>query len=185
MAEEGNAEAAEGGGEEQKGGMGRWIVILVILLVFIGAEVGLAVFFVNKLTPEDPALKALKAEQDLDRKKREQMTSMGTTLEEPISVTVNIAGTQGERFLKAGVQLEYDAEYVLLGGAIAERLPKIKNIVIEVLSTRPLPELLTIEGKKKVRDAIVADINMILPQEIDGQEVGKIKQCFFNEFVIQ
>jgi flagellar protein FliL len=182
MADEKKAEKAE---EAKAGGMSRWIVIVVILIVFIGAEIGLALYFVNKLKPEDPAIKALKEEQELDRKKREQMTSMGSILEEPVAVTVNIAGTEGERFLKASVQLEWDPSYQNLPPVLMERMPKIKNTIIDVLSTRPMAELLTTEGKKKIRDAIVADVNRLIPDKVNDKEVGKIKNCFFNEFIIQ
>jgi len=188
MAENDENAKPQGNAEEpasKKGGLGRWLLILGILVVFLAIEIGLAVYFVNKLKPEDPALKALKEEQELDQRRKEQMTSMGVTLEEPIVVMVNIAGTNGERFLKAAVQLEYSSESTLLAPAIEERMPKVKNIIIDILSSRPMAELLSVEGKKNIRNAIVADVNMVLPDQIDDQEVGKIQRCFFEEFVIQ
>jgi len=163
----------------------KWAVIGVILLLFIGIEVGLAVFFVNKLKTEDTTVKALEQEQEQVAKEVQMQTEMGATLEAPIEVTVNIEGTNGERFLKAGVQLEYDASYELLGPELEARKVKIKNIVIDILSARPLSELMTVEGKKSIRDAIVNDVNASLPNEIEGKEVGKVRRSYFDSFIIQ
>jgi flagellar protein FliL len=178
------AEAAEVPKSSKKSLL-KWGLIGVILLVFVGIEVGLAVFFVSKLKPEDTTVKALEDEQAKDAQAAEQQTEMGATLEAPIEVTVNIAGTNGERFLKCGVQLEYDASYELLGAELAARKAKIKNIVLDILSARPLSELMTVEGKKAIRDAIVSDVNASLPNEIQGKELGKVRRSYFDSFIIQ
>jgi len=188
MAEEENKAKAEGEAApapKSKKNLVKWAVIGGILLLFIGLEVGLAVFFVGKLKPEDTTVKALEQEQSNDAKQAEQQTEMGATLEAPIEVTVNIEGTNGERFLKCGVQLEYDPSFELLGAELASRKPKIKNIILDILSARPLSELMTIEGKKAIRDAIVSDVNASLPSEIEGKEVGKVRRSYFDSFIIQ
>ena len=61
MAEE---EKKAGEGEAQaapaaKSHLIKWAVIGAVLLLFLGLEVGLAIFFVNKLKPEDETVKAL------------------------------------------------------------------------------------------------------------------------------
>ena len=44
---------------------------------------------------------------------------------------------------------------------------------------------MTVEGKKSIRDAIVADVNASLPTSVEGQEVGKVRRSFFDSFIIQ
>jgi flagellar FliL protein len=187
MADEKEEIDAEKAAEEKAGGgAGRWIAIIVILLVFIGAQVGLALMFKDMLTPEDPAVAALKEQQELDAAARQKMTAMGVTLEKPIDVMVNIHGTNGERFLKTSIQLEYNAEKAAtLAPLLMERMPKIKNQIIQVLSTRPMEELLTAEGKSNLLNTIVADVNSALPEKVDEQEVGKVERAFFDSFIIQ
>lgn len=164
----------------------KWAVIGAVLLLFLGLEVGLAIFFVNKLKPEDETVKALQTEQAEEAKNSQMQTEMGATLASPIEVTVNIDGTNGERFLKCGVQLEFDPSFETLGAELETRRPKIKNIIIDILSSKPLSELMTVEGKKAIRDAIVSDVNASLPNtDAEGKEMGKVRRSYFDSFIIQ
>ena len=184
--EEAKSEAPSGGKPFIK-----WIIMGVILLVFLGVEAGMAVYFVKKLKPVDKTIEAVQNAQEKEKAAEEQRTEMGMTLEKPIDVTVNIAGTNGERFLKSSVQLEWSASDKMLLEELNIRLPKIKNIIIDILSSKPLAELMTVEGKKAIRDAIVSDINATLPEEAidkaggEPKPLGKVQRAFFVEFVVQ
>ncbi len=183
---EGEASAAGG-----KKAITKWIILGVILLAFLGIEAGMAVFFVNKLKPVDHSLEDVKKAQEEKKEAEAKQTEMGATLEKPIDVTVNIAETNGERFLKAAVQLEWKASDAMLGEELNGRLPKIKNIIIDILSSKPLAELMTVEGKKAIREAIVSDVNAVLPAEIEDEKkgevipLGKVERAFFVEFIVQ
>lgn len=163
----------------------RFLILGGTLLFFLAAQTAVVWYFVQTLRPEDPAVVALRQQHEAEIEQKRQQTEMGTTLEAPIEVTVNIAGTEGERFLKAAVQLEFDPMYINLPVELNARLPKIRNIIIDILSSRPLAELMTVEGKMSIRNAIVADVNAILPDEVEGKEVGKIRRSFFDSFIIQ
>lgn len=180
-------EAAPSGGKKA---MTKWILMGGILVAFLGIEAGMAVFFVNKLKPKDHALEEVKQAQEKQKEAEAKQTEMGATLEKPIDVTVNIAETNGERFLKASVQLEWNAAEAMLGEELNGRLPKIKNIVIDILSSKPLSELMTVEGKKAIREAIVSDVNAILPEEVENEKgepvpLGRVERAFFVEFIVQ
>jgi flagellar FliL protein len=183
---EGEASAAGG-----KKAITKWIILGVILLAFLGIEAGMAVFFVNKLKPVDHSLEDVKKAQEEKKEAEAKQTEMGATLEKPIDVTVNIAETNGERFLKAAVQLEWKASDAMLGEELNGRLPKIKNIIIDILSSKPLAELMTVEGKKAIREAIVSDVNAVLPAEVEDEKkgevvpLGKVERAFFVEFIVQ
>lgn len=180
MAEENEEEKAEKGKDSAK-----WLIMGGILLVFVVLQVVLAVFFVNMLKPEDQHLKAMQEEQLKNQESIKRQTAMGQTLGAPIEITVNIAKTNGENYLKSSVQLEWPADDVLLGDEINARLPKIKNIIIDILSSHGMEELLTVEGKRSIRDMIVADVNAILPTEVNGKEIGFVSTAYFVEFIIQ
>ncbi|HSQ41137.1 MAG TPA: flagellar basal body-associated FliL family protein [Fibrobacteraceae bacterium] len=173
-----------------KGPMVKWILMGVILLAFVGIEAGMAIFFVNKLKPHDNTLEAVEKAQEEQKEAQAKQTEMGLTLEKPIDVTVNIAETNGERFLKAAVQLEWSSSDAMLGEELQARLPKIKNIIIDILSSKPLADLMTVEGKKAIRESIVADINAVLPTEVaeksgDAKPLGRVERAFFVEFIVQ
>ncbi len=175
---------AEGeGGEEVKsgGGIKRFLPIIILLIVFLGAQVGIAMWVAGKLQPEDPKLKALEEEKRLEENAKKEMTKMGQTLAAPIEVTVNIAETNGERFLVCGLNFEWDAlKYPLMEAELELRKPKIKDIIHDVLRTKSLVELQTKGGKKNITDAICVDVNMTFPEE-----VGELRSCLIDKFIIQ
>ena len=186
MADEDNApeEGAEGAAPEEApkgGGIKRLIPIIVLLLVFLGGQFAIGMWVVGKLQPEDPKLKALEEEKRLEEEAKKELTKMGMTLSEPIEVTVNIAETNGERFLVCGLNFEWDAlKYPMLQAELDLRKPKIKDIIYDVLRTKSLVELQAKEGKRNITDAVCADVNMTLPEEI-----GELRNCLIDKFIIQ
>jgi len=162
----------------------KWAIVGVILLLFIGIEVGIAVFFVGKLQQPD-LLDAQKQEEE--KKAAEQLkaqTEIGATLAAPIEVTVNISGEDG-RYIKCGVQLEYDPNHTQLGAELELRKARIKDIVLDIMSSKSMSELMTNDGKKAIRDQIVREVNEVLPQEVSGKPLGKIQRSYFDSFIIQ
>jgi len=171
-------------GATRKKSIIKWAIVGVILLLFIGMQIGMSIFFTSKLNPP-PAVNL----QDEEARKQEEFLKAqkeaGVTLAAPIEVTVNISGEDG-RFLKCGVQLEYNPTYLKLGEVLEARKVRMKDIVIDVLSSRSLSELMTNEGKQAVREQIVADINNILPETDDkGKPLGKVSRSYFDSFMIQ
>jgi flagellar basal body-associated protein FliL len=159
----------------------KWAIVGAILLLFIGIEVGIAVFFVKKL--KEPELVDTK-EQDEDAKKQASLR-VGATLAAPIEVTVNISGEEGA-YVKCGVQLEYDPIYTKLAAELDSRKVVIKNIIIDIMSSSPRSELMTNEGKKAIREQIVAEVNANLPElGPDGKPLGKVDRSYFDSFMMQ
>jgi flagellar FliL protein len=79
-------------------------------------------------------------------------------------------------FLRTTIQLEFAEPE--LPHSIESDTPKIKDSVIRILSGKSSSELLTSEGKEKVRGEIREGVNEIL----GGEEVT---QVYFTEFIIQ
>lgn len=163
----------------------KWAVISVILLLFIGIEVGMSVFFVEKLK-EPEAIDIEKQNEELEKENALKLqTSMGATLASPIEVTVNINGEDG-RYLKCGVQLEYDPSFETLGAELEVRRARIKDIIMEIMSEKPLSELMTNDGKRAIREQIVAEVNAILPKTTGKDtDFGKVTRSYFDSFIMQ
>jgi len=161
----------------------KWAIVGAILLLFLGIQVGMAVFFTSKLKPESEMKDDGKSDED---KKREELKAkeMGATLAAPIDITVNISGEEG-RYVKCKVQLEYDPKDVKLGTELENRKARIKDIIIDIMSSRPLSELVTNDGKQIIKEQIVKDINDMLPETMDGKPLGKIRRSYFDEFLLQ
>jgi len=170
-------------GATKKASIIKWAIVGAILLLFLGMQVGMSIFFTSKLNPPPVNIEDKEAKQQEEFLKAQK--EAGITLDAPIEVTVNINGEDG-RFLKCGVQLEYSPNYLKLGEMLEARKVRIKDIVIDVLSSRSLSELMTNEGKQAVREQIVTDINNILPENDEkGKPLGKVSRSYFDSFMIQ
>jgi flagellar basal body-associated protein FliL len=170
-------------------------------MVFWGAIAGLIVveivvmFFVIKLTqPKSPQDNAAAAAADSMKVAMQTQTEMGQTTK-PTDVVTNVAGTDGERFLKCSFVLEYqdpEAAKVKKGGGegkeaksktleeLERRMPKFKNMLIYLLSTKTLTELNEPNTKEMISKDFMRNINGSLPGD-----VGRVTDVLFEQFIIQ
>lgn len=89
---------------------------------------------------------------------------------------VNLASDAGKRYLKITIQLELARPG--MANEVTNRMPQIKDAVITVLSSKAADDLLTIEGKFRLKEQVLTRINNLLT-------TGVVKNIFFVEFVIQ
>jgi flagellar FliL protein len=172
---------ADSGG---KSSIVKWALVGLILLLFVGIEVGISVFFVSKLKEPDLADIQKRNEEEQRQATLKEQTEIGTTMAAPIEITVNIHGEEG-RYLKCGVQLEYNPADIQLGVELEARKARIKDIIIDIMSSKALSELMTNDGKKAIRDQIVSAVNNILPEESGGKPLGKVRRSYFDSFLLQ
>jgi flagellar basal body-associated protein FliL len=219
----GDAPAAEKGKEGEgdkkaaKKPMNKKILIIAAVLVAdLGIMAGLGFFIVGKLkgeTAPDPAAEALKEHEEAEKEKKHELTKIGMVLPKPLAFTVNIPGTP-PHYLKCAIQFEWDGEEHAGGGGhgaapaaldqtgeeIMKRMPKITDIIINILSSQSYEELLKPSGKQKMKEAIVTEINAIMPEPHVDPEAekkrkedphagpppsGKLRNAFFTEFIVQ
>ena len=65
-----------------------------------------------------------------------------------------------------------------LSNEITANLPKIKDSILILLSSKTFKDIYTVEGKFKLRDEITTRINRFLV-------TGQVRSIYFTEFVIQ
>jgi flagellar basal body-associated protein FliL len=191
------------------------IIIAAILVADIGIMAGLGFFIVGKLkgTTVDPVAEAQHAQDEHEKNKMAQLTKIGKVLPKPLTFTVNIGGQPESHYLKCAIQLEWEGEEVEGGGGghgeagaaldatgleIEKRMPKVTDIIINILSSQSYSELLKPSGKQKIKEAIVTEINAILPDLVEDEKhkkeskgehkpgpSGKLTNAFFTEFIVQ
>ena len=91
-------------------------------------------------------------------------------------IIVNLSGDEGRRFLKLTMQFE-----VATAGGAAEvqgKMPQIKDAVITIISSKTAEDLLTPEGKFRLKEQVATRVNSALAN-------GAVKNVFFAEFIIQ
>ncbi|MDR2033372.1 MAG: flagellar basal body-associated FliL family protein [Helicobacteraceae bacterium] len=89
---------------------------------------------------------------------------------------VNLLSAEGRRFLKA--RISFELTHKNAGAEIDNKMPRIRDSIISLLSAKRFDEISTESGKTRLREEIRSAVNRYL---IDGQ----IKSVFFIEFVIQ
>ncbi len=177
-AKEAETAPAAGGQTKEKGG--NKLVLLGIILVIIAIQTVIVILLMPK--PENPEATAAKARSDSLKVVAEQATSMGaTTIDAPIEAIVNIAGTEGERFLKAAIILEYDEKNEVLGAELRRRAPRYKDLLLDHLSKLTLIEVTEPDARDKIRKDLLRLINKTLPPKMGGE----VRDVLFTQYIIQ
>jgi flagellar basal body-associated protein FliL len=161
----------------------KWLIVSGIMLMFIGCLLGMSFFIIEKFKPQTQQPTVTEEQLEEERRKKAQ-AEVGAMLAAPIEVTVNVSGEDG-KYLKCGIQLEYDAKDTRLGLELENRRVPIKNAIIDIMSSSLLADLETNDGKRAVRERIVAEVNLILPETLNGKPLGKINRSYFDSFMIQ
>ncbi len=89
---------------------------------------------------------------------------------------VNLADKDARRYLKVKIDLEVDNEKAVK--ELEKSLPRIRDQLIFLLSSKSYPEIATPEGKHQLKKDIVARLTAIPAGK-------KISAAYFTEFVAQ
>lgn len=144
------------------------IVILIGVLLLIVAG-GAAAFFV--LSSKKPA--------DAEH------ASAGEASKTPVFVSiepyvVNLQSENGDQFLQTSLTLQVANEST--AEAIKTFMPLVRSRLLITLSSKKASELVTVEGKKKLTEEIIATLNAPFTPNGKQQQVNDV---FYTSFVIQ
>ncbi len=140
------------------------IIGIVVLLLAGGGFVAYTKFF----APPKPAID----EAALKKAAEESIGEMFAL--EPF--VVNLADPRGKRYLKVKITLELENTDAMTSAE--KNIPKMRDMVIMMLTSLTFEEVMTPEGKIRVRDELFERFNLIL-------RPNRIKNIFFTEFVVQ
>jgi flagellar basal body-associated protein FliL len=167
--------------QAEKKKIGNKPIIAGIIGGVIVIEAVMLFFFMQLMKPPNEEEVEEKVKADSLKQTAIQQTSVGAILETPIEVVVNVAGTDGMRFLKVVLVLEYDdQEYKNLGAELERRQAQFKNLLIEQLSAMTLDEVKSPDAQSQIRKEFVRIVNNTLPAK-----TGQISNVFLNEYIIQ
>ena len=170
--------------EEQKpkGGNKKLIIIIavVVIVLILG---GVGAFFAlsgkkasSKATTGEAA--ATEAEAPEAEAEGEAAEGEGGKVEaslfplETFIVNLQVKGS----FLKTDMQLEFkNGEDVKKA---EKEVPRLRDTVIRILSSKTATEILASEGKEKLKDEVRTAVNELLGEE-------KVLEVYFTEFIIQ
>ena len=174
MAEEEKEEKEEKEEEApKKSGNLKLIIIIVVVLAILGGGGAFAWFkFIA------PAI-GVGEETVKEKKQKTESENAGISIGAMFPLDpfiLNLSGEGGKRFLKLTIELEMSN--TALSNEITANLPKIKDSILILLSSKTFKDIYTVEGKFKLRDEITTRINRFLV-------TGQVRSIYFTEFVIQ
>lgn len=98
--------------------------------------------------------------------------------------TVNLVPENGDQFLQLILSVEVDDHQT--DEQLKQYMPKLRNDLTLLLSSKKASELITIEGKRKLAEEIKEQINAVLDPAGKGkQRDAPIREVLFTSFIIQ
>jgi len=158
---------ATGQAPNKKSKMGFLIILGVGILVLGGG----GFFAYTKLLAPQKAVEEVAGQEA----KKEAAPVIGEMLVmEPF--VVNLADPKGKRYLKIKIELELESKEAV--DKATKVSPKLRDMVIMMLTSLGFEEIMTPEGKIRVRDELLERFNEIMRPD-------HIKNIYFTEFVVQ
>jgi len=152
------------GGKSPSKGVGKKLIILLaglLVILGVGGYFGYTMFFQEKGKGEKQAQK--------EKKGKEKMVLIAM---DPFILNLVDPG----RHLKVNLQLELVDEKE--EPKVKERIPKLRDIIIMLLSSKTLDAVSSPEGKFQLKDEILLRVNQAMEKEM-------FKNVYFTEFVMQ
>lgn len=168
MADEAKDQETPESAEPQKKSSGLPLIIMAVALVLLG---GGGFFAFTKLMAPKPAVEET---QQAAAKKNPPDTIGEMHAMSPF--TVNLADPKGKRYIKIKLELETDTPGAL--DRVQKATPKLRDTVIVMVTSLSFEEVMTPEGKIRIRDELLVRFNQILKPE-------RLKNIYFTEFLVQ
>lgn len=184
------AKAPEGdAAEAPKKGKKKLIIILaVVLLLVLGG--GGAAFFLLKGEPEEGDEEhAAEVEKGKEKEKDKAKKKKKGHAEHPVFMaldpfTVNLIPEQGDQYLQVALSAELDDP--TSEAEVKAIMPKIRNGVTLLLSSKKASEISSKEGKEKLAEEIMDQVNTLIEPPKKGRKPeGPVQAILFTSFIIQ
>lgn len=92
------------------------------------------------------------------------------------SLIVNLMDSNGERYLKAVIEIEVSNQDCVFELDLLK--PKVTDSILGILSSKSYKEIAGFEGKQRLKDEIAMRLNNHLTK-------GQVRRVYFTEFLIQ
>ncbi len=174
MAKEKAPQGAEENQEKASKGKWKWIILILLLLGLLGTGGYFAYSFLY--SADSPGA----SESGNATQSREEPDSgpekVGSKMVSLPTLLVNLADPLGKRYLKISVDVEVKGEEA--SSQIQSDMPKIKDALILLLSSKTFEDLSSMESKYQLKKEIVERLNQILGQSV-------VRRVYFTEFIVQ
>ncbi len=160
--------------KEKKGGSKLLIIIIALLVLIIIGGAG-AFFLLFSAPSDEDVAKEIQKDESPQEIVAPSTEEIGVVVDlKPF--LVNLADPKARHFLKATISLEVKDDEAK--GLVEKLLPKIRNDILLLLSSKTLEDVISIEGKVRLKDEIMSRVSRIIGP-------GRLKDVYFSQFVVQ
>lgn len=173
MAEE-KAQALELEIKSTSGGKPILFIGLAIFNMLVVVGVGFMIYLGKQKEAAQPGIDdVIRGEAEAQKEEAANPQFIGRLI--PLETfLVNLAGSRGQKLVKINMEIEVNNDEVQK--EIEKLKPKIRDIIIIIVSGKSYQQLSTSEGKDNLRQEIRDQVNLFLTK-------GKINSVFFTEFL--
>jgi flagellar FliL protein len=184
-----DAKPAEEGAEAPKKSKKLLIIIIAVVLVVVLAGGGAAFMLLQKgdhAEDEEAAEETAKPKKKEKKKEGKEVPPVFVNLE---PFTVNLVPENGDQYLQVILSVELDDAQS--EAALKAQMPKIRNNITLLLSSKKASELLPKEGKEILAETLKDEVNTAIepPTRTKKGELimpeGPAKAVLFTSFIIQ
>ncbi len=174
MAEQKAPEAAPAPVATPSGEKPMLFIILAVLNMLIVAGVGAMIYLNKKKEETKPKIDhVFQGEIETQALEKSSPEFIGKLI--PLETfLVNLAGSRGQKLAKINMELEVSNDEVQK--EIDKLKPKIRDIIIIILSSKSYEQVSTKDGKDSLREEIRDQVNLFLTK-------GQINRVYFTEFI--
>lgn len=174
VAEQKAPEAAPAAAAAPSGGKPILFIALAVFNMIVVAGVGAMIYLNKKKEAAEPKIDAvIQGEREAQKKETDEPEFIGKLI--PLETfLVNLSGSRGQKLAKINMELEVNNDEVQK--EIEKLKPKIRDIIIIILSSKAYAQVATTEGKDTLREEIRDQVNLFLTK-------GKINRVYFTEFI--
>ncbi len=150
-----------------------FIILAIVNMAVIGG-IGFMIHTAKKKEASQPNIDhVIKGEHETQANEKANPEFIGRLI--PLETfLVNLAGSRGQKLAKINMELEVNNEEVQK--EIDKVKPKIRDIIIIIVSSKSYAQVATKEGKDSLREEIKDQVNLFLTK-------GQINRVYFTEFL--
>jgi len=161
------AEAEEKQEQTKKKSKMKLLILLLVVVIILG---GGGFFAYLKF------FKKAEGEEEITHKPEKEKKTAKVVTHRLDTFLVNLADPGGKRYLKLTMELELDNPKTV--EEINKETPRIRDVIITVLSSKEFEEISTLPGKTALKKELITKLNASL-------KTGKVTNIYFTEFLVQ
>ncbi|MGB6155229.1 flagellar basal body-associated FliL family protein [Castellaniella sp.] len=156
----------------------RLLKFLLLLIIIIGASVGGTMLFMNRNSPSTPATTANPAVTVVPAPAAPVVVAPIFAELEPFTVT--LYGEMRNRILYTAITLRLADE--ASRKQIEDYMPEVRDRILKVLSSQPLAQVQTPEGRQALSNALKAELSNTFAPQLPAPQISDV---LFTAFVVQ